>query len=100
MAEPSAFQMMIDSQKRIEANQVESYRRLEAKLDHMMQHGCSKLSIHESVYSNQTEIFKRIKAIENENAEARGKLVVVMLIAGAVIGYAVSMGFRWIGNQF
>lgn len=89
MGEPSVIQMMIDSQKRIES-----------KLDFVMQNGCSKLQVHQDIYQNQGEIFKRLKQIENDRAEDRGKIAVVLMIAGAIIGGAITMVFRWIGNRF
>lgn len=89
MGEPSVIQMMIDSQKRIES-----------KLDFVMQNGCSKLQVHQDIYQNQGEIFKRLKQIENDRAEDRGKIAVVLMIAGAIIGGAITMAFRWIGNRF
>jgi hypothetical protein len=89
MSEPSVIQLMIDSQ-----------RRIEAKLDHVMQHGCSKLPDQKKFQDTQSEIFKRLKQIENDRSEDRGKLIVMLMIVGAIVGGTLTMFFRWVGNRF
>jgi hypothetical protein len=68
---------------------------LEGKLDSMMRDGCSKADSHKTLQEGQREIFQRLNATERSISEGRGRLGIVMLVAGG----ALSMIFTWIGKR-
>ena len=70
--------------------------RIEAKIDNMMQTGCAKAEAHRRVEDNQESIFKRLVTVELAQAEGRGKMVVLGVIACAAMGAF----FAWIGRMW
>ena len=68
---------------------------LERKIDLIAREGCSKADSHASLHNGQREIFTRLNAVEQAQAEGRGKLAVAMIFAGAVI----SLFLQWLGKH-
>lgn len=62
--------------------------RIEQKLDDLIRNGCSKAAIHEDSH-------KRIRIVENQISEGKGKLAILMLIIGALC----SFGLQWLGKH-
>jgi len=74
--------------------------RIEDKLDNILQHGCFKAAEHVDFKEAQKGIKERIHELEAAKNESRGKLIVLMMIAGAVISYIISAVFQYIGKTF
>ena len=73
--------------------------RIEDKLEQISTHGCAKFEGHKIIKSQQDGLFDRVRIIEKAQAEGRGKLMVAMLLVGAIIAGSMAMLFRWIGTH-
>ncbi len=74
--------------------------RVEKKLDNIILNGCSKVSEHREVKASHSKLEERVRELETSRNENRGKLIVTMMIVGAVISYIVSAVFQYIGKTF
>ncbi|MBM3120339.1 MAG: hypothetical protein FJ006_12500 [Chloroflexi bacterium] len=74
--------------------------RVEKKLDNIILNGCSKVSEHTEVKTSHFKLEERVRELETSRNENRGKLIVTMMIVGAVISYIVSAVFQYIGKTF
>ena len=74
---------------------IEELRYIRSSLDEMKKNGCSKASLHKIIEDNQEEMFLRIRAVENAQAEGKGKLAVACSILGALLTFLL----QWIGKH-
>lgn len=74
---------------------IEELRYIRSSLDELKKNGCAKASLHKIIEDNQEEIFLRLHAVENAQAEGRGKLA--MIVAG--LSAASGLLFAWIGKH-
>ena len=74
--------------------------RVEKKLDNIILNGCSKVSEHMEVKTSYSKLEERVRELESSRHENRGKLIVAMMIVGAIISYIVSAVFQYIGKTF
>ena len=74
--------------------------RVEKKLDNIILNGCSKVSEHMEVKISYSKLEERVRELESSRNENRGKLIVAMMIVGAIISYIVSAVFQYIGKTF
>lgn len=65
------------------------------KLITLMRDGCAKAGEHGAIAKAQAEVFTRLRIVEQAQAEGKGRLAIVMLLAGA----ALSVFFQWIGGK-
>ena len=86
------IKMLDERLKQLDDRQI----RIEAKIDNMMQTGCAKAEAHRRVEDNQESIFKRLVTVELAQAEGRGKMVVLGVIACAAMGAF----FAWVGGMW
>ena len=68
---------------------------IEAKLDSIQAHGCSKADSHLRMQANEAELFSRMNALEKAQAEGRGKLAMIVAILSAASG----LFFAWVGKH-
>jgi hypothetical protein len=69
---------------------------IDAKVDQLMKNGCSKASRHESIESGQSELFKRVRSLEDSRSEGKGKLAVAVAVGSALL----TLFFMWLGKKF
>lgn len=74
---------------------IERLDRLETKIDAIGNNGCAKASNHVQVETAQSELFKRIRLVEERQAEGRGRLAVAVAVASV----CVSFFLQWIGKH-
>ena len=78
--------------RRIEQNQ----REMVAEIKNLSKHGCAKAALHAQLETNQGTIFGRLRDIELKQAEGRGKVIILSVLASAEVGTV----FAWIGGLF
>lgn len=69
---------------------------LDAKLDKLMSAGCAKADQHERIDRGQSELFSRVRSLEESRAEGKGRLAVAVAIAST----GITLFVTWIGKQF
>lgn len=75
---------------------LERLGQLDFKLDTLMAKGCSKADSHERIDRGQSELFSRVRSLEESRAEGKGRLAVAVAIAST----GITLFVTWIGKQF
>ena len=74
---------------------IEELRYIRNSLDELKRNGCAKADLHQIIEDNQEEIFSRLRAVENAQAEGKGKLAVACSVLGALLAF----GLQWLGKH-
>lgn len=74
---------------------LESLEEIKEDLKDLKGNGCSKAPVHAILERSQENLFNRVRIVEQAQAEGKGRLAVVMVLAGALL----SFGLQWLGSK-
>lgn len=71
-------------------------KQIRERCDRIAENGCAKANQHDRHEKENTELFKRVRSLEDSRAEGRGKLAIV----SAIVSTGVTLAVVWIGKKF
>lgn len=70
-------------------------KQIRERVDRMAENGCAKASQHDRYDRENSELFKRVRSLEDSRSEGKGKLAVAV----AVFSTGVTLAVMWLGKR-
>jgi len=71
-------------------------KQIRDRVDRIAESGCAKADHHVRHDNENTELFKRVRSLEESRAEGKGKIAVAVAVAST----GLTLFVTWVGKQF
>ena len=71
-------------------------KQIRERVDRMAENGCAKAIQHERHDRENTELFKRVRSLEESRAEGRGKVALIVAVAST----GMTLFTAWVSKKF